>query len=154
MATETEPTAQQEDELVPGLTRELLHDGRFLVLNFHKWVSRKVVDGFAEAYLAYGESMGSKERYVVYDFHRSYMAITPYLGMKVEEINKISTNEVGRIGMAIGNPAIRQIASMFVRRQQHTQPDLEFGFFATREEAMTWVEEAYQKASEVDQAKH
>ena len=84
---------------------------------------------FAEAYLAYGESMGSKERYVVYDFHRSYMAITPYLGMKVEEINKISTNEVGRIGMAIGNPAIRQIASMFVRRQQHTQPDLEFGFF-------------------------
>ena len=46
MATETEPTAQQEDELVPGLTRELLHDGRFLVLNFHKWVSRKVVDGF------------------------------------------------------------------------------------------------------------
>jgi hypothetical protein len=105
-----------------------------------------VVDAFADAYLQYGKDMGSKERYVVYDFHRSYMAITPYLGMKVEEINTISTNEVGRLGMTISNPAIRQLIRTFVRRQQHTQPDLEFGFFSTRKEAMAWVEEAYQKA--------
>jgi hypothetical protein len=136
-----------EELLVDGLSRELFHDGQLLVLNFQKWVSRTVVDAFAKAYLEYGESMGSKQRYVVYDFHRSRMAITPYLGMKVEEINKISTNETGRLGMAIYNPAIRHLIRMFVRRQQHTQPDLEFGFFATRQEAMSWVEEAYQKAN-------
>ena len=153
MPTETtnQNTNITEEELAAGLSREVQHDGKMLILNFHKWVSRTVVDAFAKAYLDYGESMGSKERYVVYDFHKSYMAITPYLGMKIEEINKISTGEVGRLAMAIGNPAIRQVIRMFVRRQQHTQPNLKFGFFNTREEAIAWVEEALPKEKQKEE---
>ena len=129
-----------EEVLIKGLTRELHHDGKLLILNFTERMSRKVVDKFYQAYVDYGKSMGSLERFVVYDFHKSHIAVTPYLGEKVNQLNAEYPGEAGRISMAIPLRPIRNILSFFVRRRQHTQPDLKFGFFEDREKAIRWVE--------------
>lgn len=130
-----------EEVLIPGLTRELHHDGKLLILNFTERMSRKVVDKFYEAYVDYGKSMSpSKERFVVYDFHKSHIAVTPYLGEKVNQLNTEYPGETGRISMSIPMTAIRTILHFFVKRRQHTQPELVFGFYENREKAIRWVE--------------
>lgn len=134
-----------EEILIDGLSRELHHDGKLLVLNFTERMSRKVVDKFYEAYVEYGKSMNSKERYVVYDFHKSHIAMTPYLGAKVKQLNAEYPGEIGQISMSIPMTPIRNILRFFVRREQHTQPDLHFEFYDSRAKAIKSVEKAMQE---------
>lgn len=140
MGTDFHKEPVNAEVLIEGLTRELHHDGKLLILNFTERMSRKVVDKFYDTYVEYGKSMGSQERFVVYDFHKSHIAVTPYLGEKVNQLNEEYPGETGRISMAIPLSPIRNILRFFVRRRQHTQPDLEFEFFETREQAIQWVE--------------
>lgn len=134
------PPTVPEEELATGLSRELLENDKLLLLNFKERMSRHVVDAFYKAYVAYGHSQApSPYRWVVYHFHKSHIAVTPYLGQRVNQINAEHPGEKGRIAFAIENPAIRHIMQFFVKRRQAAQPELAFEFFDSRQQAMAWV---------------
>lgn len=140
-------TNSEPRELMPGLTVEEMYDGDILVVNV-KDSSRALVDGFVTFAIQHMKDYANKPYdYMLVDQSQSFAAFnTPYGKAKMQDLMKeIPAGKIAYVSLVMPKTFVMQLAQTFLRAI--TREGTVSRIFFTRQDALTWLMQMYEKNS-------
>lgn len=126
-------------ELMPGLIRENLHNGRIVALRVED-ASPEVLDKAYLTVLEVHRDCGAERPFLLlYDVENINLTLTPYMRTLIKKLNAANPHVRGRTAVLLSKSSMTLVLQSFVRFIRSSNRPKRI--FFSRSEALAWLEE-------------
>lgn len=135
------PSANQIEQIGPGVTLEWLYEGRIGVLAVSS-VERQAIDCWSKTAISLlAERPPDQPHLVVHDVSADGLALTPYIRKKARETVGYYPDAPGRTAVVVRRGAVSILMQLFVNSLAQLIRGRPTRVFFSREDAVSWLAE-------------